>query len=421
MPEAIGGAHALYSNLSETHSCDQAPSCELNEPIQDFYAIIPAGGAGTRLWPLSRARSPKFLADLTSCGQSMLQSTVQRLKPLAEDRVLVVTGEAHLDAVQSQLTHLPSTQFIAEPCGRDSMAAIGLAAAVLQERHGSVVAGSFAADHVIKHEDVFTAAVRSAIIAARESKIATIGIEPEYAATGFGYIHLAQECDYRSPLAVYDVSEFMEKPNQDRAREFVASGQFMWNAGMFVFRTDVLLEALQAFEPQLYEAILNIARSWDTPQRDSVMGDLWANLKKIAIDHAIAEPLAQRGGVAVVPARMGWSDVGDYRSLGEVLAETNRTCDSNAHCDAEAIANEPSGLYDKDGDAVGQIAPGGAAQPIITHEASGAIVYTHSKPVVIVGVPDAIVVETADVIFVTTKEQSQRVKDVVGKLPEELR
>ncbi|TBW22273.1 mannose-1-phosphate guanylyltransferase [Arcanobacterium bovis] len=397
------------------------PVCESQEPIQDFYAIIPAGGAGTRLWPLSRARSPKFLADLTSCGQSMLQSTVQRLKPLAEDRVLVVTGEAHLDAVQSQLTHLPSTQFIAEPCGRDSMAAIGLAAAVLQERHGSIVAGSFAADHMIAREDVFIAAVKSAIVAARDGKIATVGIEPEYAATGFGYIHLAKRCSYQSPLTVYDVSEFMEKPNQDRSREFVASGQYMWNAGMFVFRTDVLLAALQAFEPQLYEGILSIARAWDTPQRSSVMDDLWVNLKKIAIDHAIAEPLAQRGGVAVVPASMGWSDVGDYRSLGEVLAEKKSACDSSTYCDAEAIVSESSGSNDKDGDAVVQIAPGGSVQPVVTDDANGTIVYTHSKPVVIVGVPDAIVVETADVIFVTLKEQSQRVKDVVGKLPEELR
>ncbi|WP_235001720.1 mannose-1-phosphate guanylyltransferase [Arcanobacterium ihumii] len=355
---------------------------------KDFYAVIPAGGSGTRLWPLSRASAPKFLVDLTSCGSSLLQNTVRRLQSLTDTRIMIVTGESHIDAVQGQLPRFDPTQFIVEPSGRDSMAAIGLAAAVLQKRHGNVVVGSFAADHVIRDEDAFRHAVVAAIGAAHAGKIVTIGIEPTYPATGFGYIHRGEQ----TRSEVYDVVEFTEKPELDRATRFVDSGEYLWNAGMFVFKTDVLLQSLQDFEPELFRRIMILAEAWDTPKQGQAMDEHWANLKKIAIDHAIAEPLSMRGGVAVVPVDMGWSDVGDYRSLGEL------------HANAKA-----------------QVAPGGVPHPVVTERSPRSLIYTHSKPIVVLGIDDAVVVETDDVIFVTTKESSQGVKDVVETLPEELR
>src|SRR6476661_6298022 len=156
-------------------------------PHEHFWAVIPAGGAGTRLWPLSRERSPKFLHDLTGTGRSLLQATWDRLTPLTGPRVLVVTGRAHEAAVRAQLPDLSADQLLAEPSPRDSMAAIGWAAAVLEARDPDAVLGSFAADHVIADEDAFRACVAEATVAAQDGYVVTIGIEPTHPATGFGY------------------------------------------------------------------------------------------------------------------------------------------------------------------------------------------------------------------------------------------
>lgn len=347
-----------------------------------FHAIIPAGGAGTRLWPLSRASAPKFLVDLTGAGRTMLQQTVDRLAPLAGDSITVVTGVAHEAAVREQV---PQADVIAEISPRDSMAAIGLAAAVIEARDGDTVVGSFAADHLIQDEDAFRTAVRSAISAAEAGYLVTIGITPDYAATGFGYIHATEPTDVPG---AFHVGEFLEKPAQATAEAYLATGEYKWNAGMFISRTSVLLGALERFQPELAAGLREIADAWDTPSRDAVVSRVWPTLTKIAIDHAIAEPLAAEGGVAVVPVEMGWSDVGDYASLRDVL-------------------DDPV-----------QVAPGGSTQDVLLEDSPGALVYTHSKPIVVAGVENAVVVETEDVFLVTTRENAQQVKNIVGRLDE---
>ncbi len=356
----------------------------------DFYAIIPAGGAGTRLWPLSRQSQPKFLADLTGAGSSLLQQAVTRLQPLTANRVMVVTGQAHIEAVSRQLPQLNITDFVVEPSGRDSMAAIGLAAAILEKRHGDIVVGSFAADHIIIDEEAFQTAVTSAIEAAKNNYVTTIGIMPTAPNTGFGYIHAGNQLPLTTASPVYQVTEFLEKPNQETAEKYFASGEYRWNAGMFVARARVLLDVLSRFEPELYAGIMKLAQAWDTPTQAEAMDMTWSLLKKIAIDHAIAEPLAREGQVAVVPVSMGWSDVGDYNSLAEVISSSD------------------------------QVAMGGVQYPVFRKDSPNSLVYTHSKPVVVLGVPEAVVVETETAIFVTTKDQAQNVKDVVNELPETL-
>lgn len=348
-----------------------------------IHAIIPAGGAGTRLWPLSRRSHPKFLTDLTGAGRTLLQQTVDRLSPVSHPPV-VVTGVAHAEAVASQLPDVPEQNVMAEPSPRDSMAAIALATAVIAERHGDVVVGSFAADHVIADEQAFHNAVREAERAAEKGYVVTIGITPDHPATGFGYIHEGELIE--GMTRTRHVVEFVEKPNGEAAESYLAAGRYRWNAGMFVAKTSVLLGALERFEPQLHAGISEIARAYDSPDRADVLGRVWPTLKKIAIDHAIAEPLADDGGVAVVPVEMGWSDVGDFASLRDVV------------------------------DAGAQVAPGGAAHPVITVGAEGTLAYTHSKPIAIVGVANAVVVETADAILVTAREAAQDVKEVVSKI-----
>lgn len=334
-----------------------------------MHAIIPAGGAGTRLWPLSRRSDPKFLKDLTGSGETMLQATARRLGPVAES-VTVVTGRTHQTAVGAQC---PDVEIVAEPSPKDSMAAIGLAAAILHERHGDCIVGSFAADHAIADEDAFHGAVRAAIDSANTGYIATIGITPTEPSSAYGYIHAGPA----SGVARRAIA-FQEKPDGDTARRYVETGEYLWNAGMFVMRTGVLLGALAEREPELHAGLTRIARAWGGPEREAVLDEVWPTLPALVIDRAVAEPLADDGLVTTVPASMGWSDVGDYAALAE-------------------------------------IAPSPAASEV---DADGTWV-SASKPVVVAGVPGVVVVEMDDVIFVTTraangaKAASEAVKDAL--------
>ena len=284
--------------------------------IDNFWAVIPAGGAGTRLWPLSRSSSPKFLHDLTGTGQSLLQDTWTRLVPLAEERFLVVTGRAHEDAVREQLPAVGADGVLAEPSPRDSMAAIGLAAALLERADPDAVMGSFAADHVIRDPDAFGESVEVAVAAARDGWLVTLGIEPTFPSSAFGYIHLGEELTGHP--GAYAVREFVEKPSTETAEAYLATGRYRWNAGMFVVRPTVLLDLLAQWHPEFAATLRDLAK--DVSRLD----ELWPGLPKIALDHAIAEPAAAAGRVVVVPAAFGWDDIGDFDSLAGLLGERRR-------------------------------------------------------------------------------------------------
>ncbi|MDU0349407.1 mannose-1-phosphate guanylyltransferase [Actinomyces sp. MRS3W] len=356
-----------------------------------LHAIIPAGGAGTRLWPLSRRRRPKFLLDLTGSGRSLLQGTVARLAPLAASTT-VVTGTAHADAVAQQLPDLPPENLLAEPAPRDSMAAIGLAAAVIARRHGrEAIVGSFAADHLVADETAFQDAVRQAAALAAEGWLVTIGIEATGPSTAFGYIRAGQPLGVPGAPDGRRVLGFTEKPDAATAAQYLATGDYRWNAGMFVVRAGILLDHLAANKPQLAAGIDEIAAAWDTPDREAVTAAVWPGLEAIAIDHAIAEPVAAAGGVATVPGAMGWDDVGGFATLAELVAPC-----------ATGPAAGAAVLGEADVEAV---------------DAPGALVIsTTGRKVVLLGMPDAVVVDTPDALLVTTPERAQDVKGVVDRL-----
>lgn len=358
---------------------------------QTFYAVIPAGGAGTRLWPLSRRRSPKFLHDLTGSGRTLLQATWDRLAGLT-DAQLVVTGNAHAAAVADQLPDLPSQNLLTEPSPRDSMAAIGLAAAVLENRHPheDVVIGSFAADHVITDPEAFAATVRTAVELARADYVATIGIQPGGPSTAFGYIHLGEPVPHVP--GAHQVLGFTEKPDAARAAEYLATGAYRWNAGMFVVRARVLLGHLDRLQPALARGLRSIAGAWDTPQRAQVLDREWPALTRIAIDHAIAEPVAATGGVAVVPGEFGWDDVGDWRSLAHLLPAAG----GGEHEGARVLGEQ--------------------ALAMVTGSPGALVVTGSGRRVALLGIPGAVVVDTPDALLVTTTENAQQVKDVVSAL-----
>ena len=347
---------------------------------EHFWAVIPAGGAGTRLWPLSRAGSPKFLHDLTGTGRSLLQATWDRLEPLTGSQILVVTGVAHAEAVARQLPGLPADQLLAEPSPRDSMAAIGWAAAVLEARDPEAVLGSFAADHVIGDEEEFRACVSAAVEAAGDGHVVTIGIEPTHPATGFGYVEMGE---LLGSGPARSVTQLVEKPDRQRADAYLATGRFRWNAGMFVVKAAVLLDLLAQWHPRLAAGLRAVAAD------PSVLGQVWPDLEKIAIDHAVAEPAAAQGRVAVVPGGFGWDDVGDFSSLGSMLT---------------------------DADGLPGVRVLGDAGRLRVLDSTGVVVPGTDRVVALVGLDDVVVVDTPDALLVMARDRAQDVKGIVDAL-----
>lgn len=366
-----------------------APQTDGRSPLERFYSVIPAGGIGSRLWPLSRADAPKFLHDLTGSGQTLLRDTWDRLAPISgEDRVMVVTGRAHRAAVEEQLTSLEDKNVVLESEPRDSSAAIGLAAAILERREPGVIIGSFAADHVIAGQQLFRDAVAEAVIAADAGYIATIGITPTEPAIGFGYIHTGAELGIEGASHTLAVDSFVEKPDAATARKYVKSGQYLWNAGMFIARADRLLEELGKSQPALLAGILELAEAWDTPERGAVVDRIWPGLTKIAIDYSVAEPAAAAGKLAVVPAHFSWDDVGDFASIAKLHASGFKS----------------------------DLAILGEGARVLSDSATGIVVSNGERTIALIGVKDIVVVDTPDALLVTTTENAQKVKGVVDAL-----
>lgn len=338
--------------------------------LDSFHAIIPAGGAGTRLWPLSRRTHPKFLLDVDGSGRTLVQQTWDRLSQLIPpERIWVVTGTAHAGAISEQLPDLQ--HLLVEPSPRDSMPAIGWAAATIAALDPDAVVGSFAADHVISDDAAFGDAVGQAVALAATGLVTTIGITPTEPSTAFGYIEAGDAADVPGVPTGRVIRKFVEKPDATTARDYVDSGRFSWNAGMFVTRTRVLLDHLARLQPALHEGLAAVVAD------PTALADRWPTLTPISIDHAIAEPVSREGGMAVVPGTFGWDDIGDFVALAALRGSD----DSAVWVDADGFATATDGTT-----------------------------------IAVVGLHDVVVVRTADAVLVTTREHAQRVKDVPAQL-----
>ena len=363
----------------------------MNKPsaFDDFYSVIPAGGIGSRLWPLSRADAPKFLHDLTGSGKTLLRDTWDRLVPLSGvDRIMVVTGRAHRAAVEEQLPDLLDPNVVLESEPKDSSAAIGLAAAILLRREPDVIVGSFAADHVIKDIRGFRRAVGEGVAAARAGYIATIGITPTDPAIGFGYIQCGDPLPIAGAPNAVTVRSFVEKPDLETAERYLAGGDHLWNGGMFIARADVLLAQLGEAEPALLAGLTELAEAWDTPRRGAVVDRVWPGLTKVAIDYTVAEPAAAAGKLVVVPGDFDWDDVGDFASIAK-LHSGGRKSDL-------AILGENA--------------------RVLADASTGVVISQSGRLISLIGVTDIVVVDTPDALLVTTTANAQRVKSVVDAL-----
>jgi mannose-1-phosphate guanylyltransferase len=365
-------------------SADSSPGAP-HAPAAEFYAVIPAGGSGTRLWPLSRAEEPKFLLDLLGTGNSLLVDTVRRLEPFAKiSEVYVVTGEAHESLVRTQVPTLPAGNVLVEPSPKNSAAAVGLAAYVLAQTNPNAVVGFFAADHVITDDAAFQDVLARAISAAHSGHLVTIGISPTEPSSAFGYIKKGSPFDGEH---VFHVAKFVEKPSFKDAEQFVAIGKYLWNAGIFVGSVQAIVDSFEQFAPEIAGPLAEVAQRLLAGED---LTEVWETVPAQAFDYAVAEPAAEAGRFLVVPGSFGWRDIGDFASLAQ--------------------AQNSLGTSD--------VVVVGDSAKVHPHDSSGIVVGTSGRIITLLGVHDIVVVDTPDALLVTTKEHSQDVKKLVEEMRE---
>lgn len=356
--------------------------------IENFWAVIPAGGSGTRLWPLSRSARPKFLLPLLG-KDSLLQQTYDRLTRLTiPSRILVVCGPAHAAAIARQLPDLPTENIIVEPSPNGTGPALALASALIQRRDPRAVMGSFAADHDVVALDAFCDAVRAAVATAELGDLVTIGLTPTRAETGYGYIERTDDIRLETPTGTaYRAARFVEKPEQERAERYVASGKFLWNASMFFWRVDALAAEIRRLQPEISAGVRKIASAWESREQERITARVWASLPNVTIDHGIMEKATR---VAVIPAEMGWSDVGDWHGLGELIEQDD-------------LGNSVRG-------------------DLVQIDTVNSVVWSESRRMVAtVGLDNVIVVDTDDALLVIDRNRSQDVRQIVDLLKEAMR
>ncbi len=355
-----------------------------------FYPVILAGGRGTRFWPLSRKRMAKQLLPLNS-KKSMIQETVERLLPLAKSKQFwIITNQDLRPAILRQLKGLPKKHIVAEPLGRNTAPAIGLAAFLLERSDPTAVIGMFPSDHVIVDEKRFRDDIkRAAEIAATGENIVVIGIPPTRAETGYGYI----EVGVAWQRGIMQVRRFTEKPLPQVAEQFVKAGNFFWNSGMFIWSARTLANALREHLPKTATLLEKIAASYGTRSFEKTFAKLYPKCENISVDYAVLEPRSAKGEgkshIYCIPANFGWNDLGSWTALYE-----HRNVSKN---DADNVI---------------------VSEQNFTLNAEGNFIHSERKFVAVVGVKNLIVVETDDALLITTREHAQDVGKVVKHLDE---
>ncbi len=352
------------------------------------YAVIMAGGSGTRLWPLSRLGRPKQLLDLVD-GRSLLQLCYERIAGLLPaERIYVCIAQADRDAVLANLPELPPDNVIGEPIGRDTANAIGFASAVLLESDPDAVVAFLSSDHLIEPVDAFRSAVADAyVLAEQPGALVTFGIVPTHPHTGLGYIELGAELAPGS--AGHVVASFAEKPDLATAESYLASGRYLWNSGMFVWRADSVLGQLATYLPTAHADLMRIAAAWHSAEREQVLAGLYPTLPKISIDYAVMEPASRQPGVVlVVPLQISWLDIGSWPTLARILPNDAA---ANALRATTSVLNSTNCILVSD---------------------------DPEHLIATVGVRDLVVVHTADATLVCSRAEAEQVKALAGQLAE---
>lgn len=355
------------------------------------YAVIMAGGSGTRLWPMSRRNTPKQLIPFLD-GRSLLQMAWERLIGLIEpDGICVCAAEAHREPIMVALPELRSHRFIGEPMGRDTLNAIGLSAVVLYREDPDAVFAAVTSDHIIGPPEAFREYLDRGFAAVEDDPcaVATFGIRPTAASTGFGYLEIGE------PVGggLRTVVRFHEKPELPRAQEFFEAGpdRFLWNSGMFVWRASTLLDCIRRYEPEVHSGLLRIADAWESPSRDAVLRETYPTLRKISVDFAVMQPAAQDPAVRVVavPMRLEWMDVGNWSSFAQT-------------CPADEAGNR---LH------AGRAILQGCRETLVASTDPGHLIAA-------IGCEGMVIVHTPDATLICPADRVEDVKTIAGKVQE---
>jgi mannose-1-phosphate guanylyltransferase len=350
--------------------------------IKHYYALIMAGGGGTRLWPMSRRNRPKQLLPLVD-DRTMFRTSVERLSPLfSPEHIYIVTGANYVEALQADVPEIPAENFIVEPYGKNTGPAAGLGVSVIYKRDPEATVAILTADHHIAKERDFRNLLQSAYQLAQDNYIVTLGITPTSPSTGFGYIRQGDQIKKIDYYTGFESLEFTEKPDAATAVEFLASGQYSWNSGMFIWTAKHALAEFERQQGQVHELCQQLIQAVDTSDYDQTLETIWKKMPSISIDFAIMEGAQQ---MAVIPADIGWSDVGSWEALFDVHQL------------------DESGNYFK----------GQSARVIL--DTKNTMVYSN-RLVATIGIEDIIVIEADDALLICHKERSQDVKNIVNHL-----
>jgi mannose-1-phosphate guanylyltransferase len=350
--------------------------------MSQTFAVVMAGGVGTRFWPKSRGRSPKQFLEILSQG-TMIENTLERIGPLVEQNdVFVVTNRQQVDMLRKLVPWLPSEHVLAEPLGRNTAACIGLAALWIERVNPNGMMVVSPADHIVKNPGEFVRILRLALrVAEAKDALVTIGIKPTHPETGYGYIqHAEEEIDrneYRAE-GVYRVKTFAEKPNLETAERFLQSGDFLWNSGIFIMKARVILREIELHLPDLYEQLRDVGKTIGTQAYEQTLEHAYRIIRNISIDYGIME---KAGNVFVVKGDFGWSDVGSW---DEVVRLTPTDADGNS-----------------------------LKGRVFSFDSKNNYVDAGNKVVAVLGIEDLVVISTDDAILICKKGKSQEVKEVV--------
>lgn len=343
-------------------------------------AVIMAGGRGERFWPKSRNNRPKQFLSLTSDGETMIQKTVKRLSPLvsAED-IFIVTNAAYADLVNDQLPDVPRENILCEPCARNTAPCIAFAAAIIQKKYGDAMMLVLPSDHLIGYENIYIKTLQTAIRTAEEgNNLVTIGITPAYPETGYGYINFGKEAG-----DAYEVERFVEKPDLPTAKKYLASGKYLWNSGMFVWKASAIMYNMKQFMPEIHDGTVRIGDSYGTDSYDETLIKEFTAFTSESVDFGIMEKASD---IYTIPGSFGWDDVGSWLAVERI----NETDDKKNYFDGDVIAVD----------------------------SERTTVCGGKRLVAAIGTRDIVIVDTDDVLLVCSKNNTQDVKKVIAQLKE---
>jgi len=342
-----------------------------------------AGGRGERFWPKSRSTLPKQFLSLTSDGKTMMQLTAQRLLPIVDyEDMFVVTNQSYVNLVREQLPQIPPENILAEPTARNTAPCIGFAAAIIGRKYEDAAMLVLPSDHLIKFEEMYIDIMVQAIeVAKDDGNLVTIGITPTYPETGYGYINFGRDEGEDKHRGVYTVKRFVEKPDIGTAKEYLASGQYLWNSGMFVWKLSTIMERFNEFLPDTYKGLLQIGEAFGTPEFKQTLEQCFNLFKSESIDYGIMERASR---IYTIPGNFGWDDVGNWLALERI----NKT-------------NESGNMVQGD---------------VVTIDTQNCIVVGGKKLIATVGLENLVIVDTDDAILICDKDCTQNVKKVIENL-----